>query len=167
MSRLRRLALSDRFFFLTVKLLPRRRRLEARDFAVLARCLNAVRSRQRFLLTAWVFLPDPWHAILFPPHPLTVSERGSVEFGPLELRSPSFEHKPRTRRGESALPCWQWSADGYQPYPGHQSTFPIPADAKVIRGGSFESDKDPGTTTARNLDHASTRSPTIGFRCAK
>ncbi len=74
MSRLRRLVLSDRFFFLTVKLLPRRRLLDARDFAVLARCLNAVRSRQGFLLTAWVFLPDHWHAILFPPHPLTVSE---------------------------------------------------------------------------------------------
>jgi hypothetical protein len=24
-------------------------------------------------------------------------ERGSVEFGPFELRGPSFEHKPRTR----------------------------------------------------------------------
>ncbi len=57
-SRLRRLVLSDRFFFLTVKLRPRRRRLDERDFAVLARCLNAVRSRQPFLLTAWVFVPD-------------------------------------------------------------------------------------------------------------
>jgi hypothetical protein len=64
-------------FFLTVKLLPRprcigarRRRLGAGDFAILAWCLyavprliGAVRSRQRFLLTAWVFLPDHWHGI--------------------------------------------------------------------------------------------------------
>ena len=27
-----------------------------------------------FLLTAWVFLPNHWRAILFPPYPLTISE---------------------------------------------------------------------------------------------
>jgi formylglycine-generating enzyme required for sulfatase activity len=57
--------------------------------------------------------------------------------------------------------------DDYQPYPGHQSPFQIPSDAKVIRGGSFKSDKDHVTTTARNLDHSSSKSPIIGFRCAK
>lgn len=62
---------------------------------------------------------------------------------------------------------WQWVADDYRPYPEHTSTFRIPADAKVIRGGSFESDKNHATTTTRNLDHAITRSPQIGFRCAK
>ncbi len=25
-----------------------------------------------FLLTAWVFLPDHWHAIIYPPYPLTI-----------------------------------------------------------------------------------------------
>lgn len=62
---------------------------------------------------------------------------------------------------------WEWTADDYKPYPGHQATFEIPADAKVIRGGSYQSDKLHATTTTRNLDHASTRSPVIGFRCAK
>jgi len=62
---------------------------------------------------------------------------------------------------------WEWTADDYKPYSGHQSAFQIPADAKVIRGGSFKSDKDHITTTTRNLDLATTRSPTIGFRCAK
>ena len=57
MSRLRRLVLLDRFFFLTVKLLPERRPLDAAQFAVLARCLSAVRCQQRFWLTAPVFLP--------------------------------------------------------------------------------------------------------------
>jgi REP element-mobilizing transposase RayT len=74
MSRLRRPFLSDRFFFLTVKLLPRCKNLADGDFACLVRCLDVVRSRQRFFLTAWVFLPDHWHAILFPPYPLTISE---------------------------------------------------------------------------------------------
>ena len=72
MSRLRRLVLSD-FFFLTVKLLPRRRSLDEVQFALLAQCLSVVYARKRFLLTAWVFLPDHWHAIQFPPFPLTVS----------------------------------------------------------------------------------------------
>jgi serine/threonine-protein kinase len=62
---------------------------------------------------------------------------------------------------------WEWCSDDYKPYPGHTSTFAIPVDAKVIRGGSFKSDKDHVTATARNLDHATTRSPAIGFRCAK
>jgi formylglycine-generating enzyme required for sulfatase activity len=62
---------------------------------------------------------------------------------------------------------WEWCADDYKPYPGQTSAFPIPDDAKVIRGGSFKSDKEHVTTTTRNLDHASTRSPLIGFRCAK
>jgi REP element-mobilizing transposase RayT len=57
-----------------VKLLPKRRDLVEADFACLARCLDAVRCRQRFFLTAWVFLPNHWHAILFPPYPLTISE---------------------------------------------------------------------------------------------
>ena len=74
MSRLRRPSLSDRFFFLTVKLLPTRRTMVETDFACLARCLDAARSRRRFLLTAWVFLPNHWRAILFPPYPLTISE---------------------------------------------------------------------------------------------
>jgi serine/threonine-protein kinase len=62
---------------------------------------------------------------------------------------------------------WQWTEDTYRPYPGHRATFKIPADARVVRGGSYESDKDHVTATARNLDHATSRSPFIGFRCAK
>src|SRR5215472_15532668 len=74
MSRLRRLVLSDRFFFLTVKLLPKRRPLDEGQFSLLAGCLSVVRSRRQFRLTAWVFLPDHWHVILFPRHPLTISD---------------------------------------------------------------------------------------------
>ena len=62
---------------------------------------------------------------------------------------------------------WEWCAGDYKPYPGQTSAFAIPEDAKVIRGGSFKSDQDHVTATTRNLDHASTRSPLIGFRCAK
>jgi putative transposase len=73
MSRLRRLVLSDRFFFITCRLLPHRGRLEEPEFECLARVVRERREKHHFLLTAWVFLPDHWHAILFPRFPLTVS----------------------------------------------------------------------------------------------
>ncbi|MGD0456359.1 MAG: transposase [Terriglobia bacterium] len=73
MSRLRRLVLSDRFFFITCRLLPHRGRLEEPEFECLARVVRERREKHHFLLTAWVFLPDHWHAILFPRFPLSIS----------------------------------------------------------------------------------------------
>jgi REP element-mobilizing transposase RayT len=73
MSRLRRLVLSDRFFFIICRLLPHRRRLEEPEFECLARVVRERREKHHFLLTAWVFLPDHWHAILFPRFPLSIS----------------------------------------------------------------------------------------------
>ena len=43
------------------------------EFECLARVIRERRKKHGFLLTAWVFLPDHWHAILYPPHPLTIS----------------------------------------------------------------------------------------------
>ena len=65
--------LSDRFFFITGRLLPRRGRLGESEFDCLARIIRERRERHHFLLTAWVFLPDHWHAIFFPRFPLTIS----------------------------------------------------------------------------------------------
>jgi putative transposase len=73
-SRLRRLVLSDRYFFLTVRLLKTRTEMVDGDFRLLAEALREGRQRHGFRLTAWVFLPDHWHAILYPPYPLTVSQ---------------------------------------------------------------------------------------------
>ncbi|MGD0695332.1 MAG: hypothetical protein ABSB82_10820 [Terriglobia bacterium] len=71
-SRLRRPFLSHRYFFITVRLLKRRAKLSEPDFPLLARAFNRARALQAFYLTAWVFLPDHWHAICAPPYPLTV-----------------------------------------------------------------------------------------------
>jgi REP element-mobilizing transposase RayT len=73
MSRLRRMVLADRFFFVTCRLLPRRGRLGDGEFEVLARVMGERRKEHGFLLTAWVLLPDHWHAIFFPRFPLTIS----------------------------------------------------------------------------------------------
>ena len=73
MSRLRRPFLYDRFIFVTANLLPSRTKLNESEFARLAVSLARMRQKHGFLLTAWVFLPDHWHAIIYPPYPLTIS----------------------------------------------------------------------------------------------
>lgn len=74
MSRLRRLVLSDRFFFVTCNVLRGRRFLSEMELGLLARLIASRRSKHGFLLTAWVLLPDHWHAIIYPRYPLTISE---------------------------------------------------------------------------------------------
>ena len=69
----RRPFLYDRYFFVTVALRKSRRRLQDPDFERLAYALARMRGKYGFLLTAWVFLPDHWHAIIYPPYPLTIS----------------------------------------------------------------------------------------------
>lgn len=73
MSRLRRLTLSDRFFFITCRVHRQRRNLSEPEFACLADVVHERRRLHGFLLTAWVFLPDHWHAIITPRFPLTIS----------------------------------------------------------------------------------------------
>ena len=73
MSGLRHLLFSDRFFFISCRLLPHRERLGEREFECLARVVRERREKHHFLLTAWVFLPDHWHPIFFPCFPVTIS----------------------------------------------------------------------------------------------
>ena len=73
MSRLRRPFLYDRFIFVTVKSLPSRASLGEGDFERLASSFTRMRKKHGFLLTAWVFLPDHWYAIVYPRVPLTIS----------------------------------------------------------------------------------------------
>jgi REP element-mobilizing transposase RayT len=70
MSRLRRLVVSDRWFFITCRLLPRRRILSPLEFTTLAKVIDERRAEHGFFLTAWVFLPDDWHASFYPRHPV-------------------------------------------------------------------------------------------------
>jgi hypothetical protein len=54
MSRLRRLVVSDRWFFVSCRVLPRRRILSESEFACLARVIDERRKEHGFLLSAWV-----------------------------------------------------------------------------------------------------------------
>jgi len=73
MSRLRRLVLSDRYFFVTCKVSPERERLSEAEFALLAGSIQSRRRQHHFLLAAWALLPDHWDAIVMPPYPCTIS----------------------------------------------------------------------------------------------
>ena len=99
MSRLRRLVVSDSWFFITCRILPRRRILSPSEFALLARVLHERRAEHGFLLTAWVFLPDHWHAIFYPAYPLTIS-------GVMESIKVGATKRINRARGASGLP-WQ------------------------------------------------------------
>jgi hypothetical protein len=75
-SKLRPPFLSDRYFFIVVRLLRRREKFTEPDFALLARAFNRARALHPFYLTAWVFLPDPsadGHRIWAPLYPVTIS----------------------------------------------------------------------------------------------
>jgi putative transposase len=99
MSRLRRPFLYDRYIFVTVKLLPSRGKLEERDYSRLAIALAEMRQKQGFTLTAWVFLPDHWHAIIYPPHPLSISQAMSA----IKVSSMVAINSGRREKGE----LWQ------------------------------------------------------------
>ena len=73
MSRFRRLVLLDRFLFVTCRLPPHRGRPKGSEFESLARVLGERREECHFLLTARVFIPDHWQAIIFPRFPFTIS----------------------------------------------------------------------------------------------
>ncbi|TAM83085.1 MAG: transposase [Acidobacteria bacterium] len=47
--------------------------LDNQDLAYLAEAIEASRKQLGFLLTAWVFMPDHWHAILCPRAPAGIS----------------------------------------------------------------------------------------------
>ena len=56
-----------------MRLLKRRSELRDADFHFLALAFRRARVLHPFFLTAWVFLPDHWHAICVPVYPLTIS----------------------------------------------------------------------------------------------
>ncbi len=69
------------------------------EFACLARVIEERRKKHGFLLTAWVFLPDHWHAILFPRFPATISRL-------MESTKVGSTLRINARRRESGL-LWQ------------------------------------------------------------
>lgn len=64
--------------------------------------------------------------------------------------------------------AWEWTATDFATYPGGQSATPQ-NEQKVIRGGSWKSNKNQATTTFRKgmAGRGGSEYSDIGFRCAK
>jgi REP element-mobilizing transposase RayT len=72
-SKLRRPFLSHRYFFIIVRLLPRRTKLTELDFTLLARAFPPCPGVASFPPDGLGFLPDHWHCISAPQYPATIS----------------------------------------------------------------------------------------------
>ena len=99
MSRLRRPFLTDRFFFVTCNRLSDAADFTSLEFECLSTAIYSARKQHGFLLTAYVFLPDHWHAVIFPRHPLTISKAMEV----IKVKSTRSIH---IRRGDAGQ-VWQ------------------------------------------------------------
>jgi REP element-mobilizing transposase RayT len=73
MSRVRRLLVSDRIFFVTVNLRRSLPFLREEELPLVVEALAESRRRMEFLLCGYVVLPDHGHALIWPRPPLTIS----------------------------------------------------------------------------------------------
>jgi putative transposase len=73
MSNVRRLLVSDRIFFVTANLRHSIPCLQEKELPLIVDALTESRRRMHFLLVGYVVMPDHWHALMWPPFPLTIS----------------------------------------------------------------------------------------------
>jgi putative transposase len=74
MSNLRRLRVSDRIFFVTVRLRRGSRHFDGSEYPLMIHVLDSSRRRHGFLLGGYVLMPDHWHALIWTRYPLTISK---------------------------------------------------------------------------------------------
>jgi len=98
-SKLRRLQSSGRIFFVTVNLRRGLAAFSEPEYQMLADVLNASRRRLGFALYGYVLMPDHWHALIWPPQPLTISEVIH------DIKKVSALRLQRTRK--TSGPVWQ------------------------------------------------------------
>jgi putative transposase len=95
MSRLRRLFVSGKIFFVTCNILRTRTKLTEPEFELLADAFDRVRRRRGFLLGGFVFMPDHWHALIFPAENDTLPRL----MGALKIASNRAVNRARGARG--------------------------------------------------------------------
>ena len=99
MSRLRRLYVTEKIFFITCNLLRTRTRLMEADFQALVDAILRVRSRRKFLFSGYVFMPDHWHALILPAQQDNLPNLMDA----IKVASARSIHRLRRTRG----PLWQ------------------------------------------------------------
>ncbi len=66
MSRLRRLAIKERIFFVTCNLARTRLPFSEAEYEIPCDTFRIVRRRRKFLVGGYVLMPDHWHALIVP-----------------------------------------------------------------------------------------------------
>ena len=74
MSNVHRLRVTDRIFFVTVNLRRQVPAFAPSQYSPMIEALEGSRRRLRFALCGYVLMPDHWHALIWPRHPLTISQ---------------------------------------------------------------------------------------------
>jgi putative transposase len=95
-SRLRRLFISDKIFFITCNVLRTRTALTEEEYEILARVFDRTRDRRGFLLGGYVFMPDHWHGLFYPAATDTLPRL----MGALKIASSQAINRWRHTRGE-------------------------------------------------------------------
>ncbi len=126
-SRLRRLFLAGKIFFVTCNVLRTHAAFGEQEFALLAGVFGRVRRRRGFLLTGYVFMPDHWHGLIFPAPSDTLPRiMGSLKIASNRAvnrqrqrvhrrpRSPGPAHGPPAGRG-GRQPARAHPTDGSRP----------------------------------------------------
>jgi putative transposase len=98
-SRVRRLLVTDRIFFVTVNLRRKLPTLDNGEFPLILEAIEESRAKLGFRLCGYVLMPDHWHALLGVPHPLTIS-RAVQDVKWISARS-------LNRRRHTRGPVWQ------------------------------------------------------------
>lgn len=74
MTRLRRLRLSGRIFFVTANLRRGLPHLTSQEYILILKSFNEARQPLDFYLCAYVLMPDHWHALIWPAEDSTIAQ---------------------------------------------------------------------------------------------
>jgi putative transposase len=98
-SRVRRLLVTDRIFFVTVNLRRNLASLAEDEYPLMLASVEESRQKLGFRLCGYVLMPDHWHALIGVEHPLVIS-RAVQDVKWISARRIN-------RRRETAGPVWQ------------------------------------------------------------
>ena len=73
MSRVKRLLVTGRVFFVTVNIRKDRPNFTENEYPLMIAALEDSRRKLSFRLCGYVLMPDHWHALIGVDHPLTIS----------------------------------------------------------------------------------------------
>ena len=147
MSRLRRIELHSRYFFVTCNIARNTPPFTGREFALLARSIVDIRKRLHFAVCGYCFMPDHWHAVLYP------FETTSISDVLMRIKIASHHHIAILRPGSGAI----WQHRFYDRVLRNRAEF---EDAigymhrNPVRGGLVEREEDWPWSSARCAEGA-------------